>query len=125
MQAVQRAEDPAQQPDPAGGGHAVPVRRQAAGRARARGAGPRALPPPRRAPPPPPRALRLLPSRGKLIGSSSTLATSNPRIVNIKHIMKLVNVQEIEIQSCGRGGRLIPAVWAVLSPLLLRQVLST
>ncbi|XP_022821817.1 voltage-dependent calcium channel subunit alpha-2/delta-3 isoform X1 [Spodoptera litura] len=33
--------------------------------------------------------------------------------------------EEIEIQSCGRGGRLIPAVWAVLSPLLLRQVLST
>ncbi|KAF9421397.1 hypothetical protein HW555_002612 [Spodoptera exigua] len=31
-------------------------------------------------------------------------------------------LDEIEIQSCGRGGRLLPAVWAVLSPLLLRQL---
>lgn len=63
-QAIQRAKDPAQQPDPAGGGHAVSVWRQAAGRAAARGGCPRRLPPRARQASPPRGTLRLLPSRG-------------------------------------------------------------
>ncbi|CAH2102278.1 unnamed protein product [Euphydryas editha] len=112
--AVQRPKDPAQQPDLAGGGHAVPVRCQAAGRARARGGRPHRVPPRAARPPaPPPARLRLLPPRVQ--------ATDIPLLQINMGIF--YSFQEIEIQSCGRGA-IARSLFAVVAVFILRLALT-